>query len=87
MRVSARVLELATGRCLPTARLAPSPASLVGKPEIWISEYFIWQFCKAERSLQSRLTVARVLYRKSILSAGNSGRAPLALFGTVSFCI
>lgn len=86
-RVSARALELATGHCLPTARLAPGPASLVGKAEIRISEHFIWRFCKAERSLRSRLTVARVLYRKSIPSARTGSRALLTLFGTVSFCI
>lgn len=64
-RVSAGALELAAVCCLPTARLAPSPASLVGKPEICISEYLIWQFCKAERSLRSRLTVAGVLHHKT----------------------
>lgn len=65
-RVSAGALELAAVRCLPTARLAPSPASLVGKPEICISEYLIRQFCKAERSLRSRLTVAGVLRCKTV---------------------
>lgn len=66
-RVSAGARELAPVCCLPTARLAPGPASLVGKPEICISKDFIWQFCKGERSPRSRLTVAGVLLRSLCL--------------------
>lgn len=62
-RVSAGALDLAAVCCLPTARLAPGPASLVGKPEISISKDSIWQFCKGESGLRSRLTVAGVLLR------------------------
>lgn len=64
-RVSAGALKLAPVCCLPIARLAPSPASLVGKPEICISEYLIWQFCKAECSLRSWLAVTGVLCHKT----------------------